>query len=325
MNNLDLNRGKVLIFQPWGIGDILMAVPAAKKLTRNGYAVDLISAQKDISIFLVENNIFQSFYYVKWTKNKIINLVVLLYFCFSHFRRYEFLLIPDGLSIILVNILKLICGNKVNSVGSIKKQKWNDSRIKNNISISEIIIMKKLKKNDVILFDYSDYKFKVEVKKSKKNRIAIFMGASESFKAPPVEGVILACDILRAEGVSFCEITDGKSYSIASKRSYIQKIPFLTFGELYKLMSEIDMLIAGDTGLAHFASLCGVKVIMLAGPTNYASTSPLEALVVLSDKQLPCRPCYGTPLYGRCPFGVECMQSITSQNIITKVRSNLMH
>jgi ADP-heptose:LPS heptosyltransferase len=319
----NINEDKVLIFQPWGIGDILMAVPAAKKLVRYGFRVDLISTQKNISQFLLTQNIFDTFFYVNWTKYKIINTITLIYLCLTHFRKYEFLLIPDGLNAILINILNIMCAGKVNTIFNLNKEKISQSRIKNNIAIAESIVLKKETICENIARDCSNYEFQTRVKKSKKNKIAIFMGASESFKAPPAEAVILACDILQAEGYSISEFTDGLSYVVAPKRTYIQKIPFLPFDELYKLMLDIDILIVGDTGLAHFASLCGVTIIMLAGPTKYMSTSPTGALIVLSDKALPCRPCYGTRNYGCCPIAVECMHSITPQNILNKVKSVL--
>lgn len=86
-------------------------------------------------------------------------------------------------------------------------------------------------------------------------------------------------------------------------------------------LSIASVVIAGDTGVSHVAAAVGTRVVSLLGPTSAAESAPWtpERAVVVSDEALPCRPCYGTPLFGRCPIEIRCMTSISASKVVDLV------
>jgi heptosyltransferase-2 len=84
------------------------------------------------------------------------------------------------------------------------------------------------------------------------------------------------------------------------------------------LLAQCRMVVASDSGLGHIAAAFDVPVITIAGPTVIAETRPwgVANRVIKSDEELECQPCWGTELYHRCPYGVRCLQSISERRII---------
>ena len=84
-----------------------------------------------------------------------------------------------------------------------------------------------------------------------------------------------------------------------------------------RLISKLRALLAGDTGLGHIAAAFGVPVVTLAGPTQVSSTRPWSnENIILRNGDLPCMPCFGTALYGHCPYNVMCMEGISVTQIL---------
>ena len=88
--------------------------------------------------------------------------------------------------------------------------------------------------------------------------------------------------------------------------------------EVGSMVSRTQVLLAGDTALGHIGSALGVPVVTLAGPTQTSSTKPWGDgnFVIRTQEELHCMPCYGTPLYGKCPYDLRCMNSISEVAIV---------
>lgn len=80
--------------------------------------------------------------------------------------------------------------------------------------------------------------------------------------------------------------------------------------------------IGSDSGLGHVAAAFGVPTVTPAGPSNPVETRPWgdRAEVVVSREDLPCRPCWFTPLHGACPYDARCMTTITADQILDALR-----
>lgn len=91
------------------------------------------------------------------------------------------------------------------------------------------------------------------------------------------------------------------------------------------LIGRLAVLVAGHNGLAHLASALNTAVVMLAGPTETERSAPWTSKlnIVAAERPPPCMPCYGTRLYGRCPYGIVCMERITAERVIDAVKSFL--
>lgn len=149
---------------------------------------------------------------------------------------------------------------------------------------------------------------------------SLFLSASENFKAINADVAQKVCEKLSQNNIEIYELTDGKSYKLSDQVIEVIKVPFMDFGEMAEFMKSIDCVVAGDTGLAHFASFCNVPVVMVAGPTDAEKTSPLGAKLIWTDLSLSCVPCYGTSLYRNCPYELKCMSSIDHNKIFDAIR-----
>ena len=88
---------------------------------------------------------------------------------------------------------------------------------------------------------------------------------------------------------------------LSSEFTYCESIVGkLKFSEELMLMSELDVMIAMDSGNMHLAALVDTKVISIWGATHpYLGFSPYnnkEYVVQVSREELPCRPC---TVYGK--------------------------
>jgi heptosyltransferase II len=80
------------------------------------------------------------------------------------------------------------------------------------------------------------------------------------------------------------------------------------------LLTELDALVAGDTGVSHLAAALGTPVIALFGPTDPALTAPRGPATVLTHP-VPCAPCY----YRVCPIEHPCLDGIEPQRVVAAV------
>ncbi|MBI4637818.1 MAG: glycosyltransferase family 9 protein [Candidatus Rokubacteria bacterium] len=76
------------------------------------------------------------------------------------------------------------------------------------------------------------------------------------------------------------------------------------------LLAEIDVLVAGDTGVSHLAAAMGTRVVALFGPTDPALTAPRGRALVLGHA-VPCAPCF----YRTCPIDHPCMRGIEPREV----------
>ena len=91
-----------------------------------------------------------------------------------------------------------------------------------------------------------------------------------------------------------------------------------TIAELASLMSLAEVVYCNDSGALHVASLSGVPVVTVFGPTvpaqGYAPWN--KAASVVEEAELQCRPC-GAHGHQECPIGThDCMKHITAARVL---------
>ena len=84
------------------------------------------------------------------------------------------------------------------------------------------------------------------------------------------------------------------------------------------LLTELDAIVAGDTGISHLAAALGTPVIALFGPTDPALSAPLGPASVLVHP-VPCAPCF----YRACPIEHPCLDGITAREVADAVSKAL--
>lgn len=86
----------------------------------------------------------------------------------------------------------------------------------------------------------------------------------------------------------------------------------VSLAQTIAILSEIDLLISNDMGLAHVAPAVGTKTLVIFGPTNEKATQPIGSEII--RKQVECAPC----MLRKCPIDHRCMKLISSEEVFMK-------
>jgi heptosyltransferase-2 len=84
------------------------------------------------------------------------------------------------------------------------------------------------------------------------------------------------------------------------------------------LLTELDVLVGGDTGVTHLAAALGTPVVALFGPTDPQLTGPRGRAEIVT-RAVPCAPCF----YRECPIDHPCMRGIGAPDVAERVWSLL--
>jgi heptosyltransferase-2 len=87
--------------------------------------------------------------------------------------------------------------------------------------------------------------------------------------------------------------------------------------EAVAILSEIDLLVSNDMGLAHVAPAVGTKTIVIFGPTNEKTTRPIGSEII--RKPVECSPC----MLRTCPIDHRCMTRISADEVFEKAKEIL--
>lgn len=87
-----------------------------------------------------------------------------------------------------------------------------------------------------------------------------------------------------------------------------------TLAEAAAVLSEIDLLVANDMGLAHVAPAVGAKTLVIFGPTNWQTTQPFGAEIIRKDVE--CSPC----MLRDCPIDHRCMTRIPAEEVFERAK-----
>ncbi len=79
---------------------------------------------------------------------------------------------------------------------------------------------------------------------------------------------------------------------------------------LAALLSELSVLVCGDTGVGHLAAALGTPVVTLFGPTDWRLTAPRGRVEVMQHPT-PCAPCF----HRACPIDHPCMRGIAADAV----------
>ena len=85
---------------------------------------------------------------------------------------------------------------------------------------------------------------------------------------------------------------------------------------LTAVLAEMDVLVSGDTGIAHLAAALGTPVVTLFGPTDPARSAPRGRVQVVQHP-VPCSPCF----YRACPIEHPCLRDIEPRRVRDHARA----
>lgn len=95
-----------------------------------------------------------------------------------------------------------------------------------------------------------------------------------------------------------------------------------TLPETLSWMTQMSIVIGGDSGLAHIAALANRPQVVLFGPTDPQQWAPLssKATILTSTEPLECRPCR---LKTSCEDTYPCLTQITPQQVLKAILRHL--
>ncbi len=99
------------------------------------------------------------------------------------------------------------------------------------------------------------------------------------------------------------------------------RIGRLTIVETMALMEESDVVVTHDTGPLHLAGLTSVGIVSLFGPTDPRGRLPQRAgtVAMWGGEGFGCRPCYDGRGYAECKENL-CVQQVTPEMVVREVR-----
>jgi len=92
-----------------------------------------------------------------------------------------------------------------------------------------------------------------------------------------------------------------------------------TLRDLIGLFSRARLALGPDSGPMHIAAATGTPVISLWGATSPLRSAPWGSEALVLQGPAACSPCYAR----HCPIGRACMQRITPEHVMQKVRAIL--
>ena len=89
------------------------------------------------------------------------------------------------------------------------------------------------------------------------------------------------------------------------------------------ILAGSRVFVGTDSAPGHLAAAFGVPTFTVVGPTKPLETAPWGPLATVVSREEPyaCQPCWGTPRYGNCPYGVRCMTGLPVAFLVDHVRA----
>ncbi|MGE3524047.1 MAG: glycosyltransferase family 9 protein, partial [Candidatus Dadabacteria bacterium] len=85
--------------------------------------------------------------------------------------------------------------------------------------------------------------------------------------------------------------------------------------ETAAIISMLDVLVSGDTGLMHIAYGAGTPTVSLFGAGIEEKWAPRGSRSAVINKRLSCSPCTEFGYTPRCPYGVRCLREISVDEV----------
>lgn len=339
---------RVVVFQTWGIGDMIMITPmlhAIKEVSPTSY-VNVIAGNTGAAAVVRHSDLCSETEI--WNFNDLPVWRVIWNFISLRKKKYDIAILATGLSIKFSWALRLLSGIKI-ILGDCDHSTifpYTDCidrldrrhRVEKNIAIANLYFRGLGVGKLHIESSFEGQRIAIELWRKMgfegKRVLCLHPGGDSNgslVKRPPIGLCKELIDSLFSEFVD-AEIVVilGPSESelfrefsgIHERLSILRDLPFEA---LPAIVSMMKVVIAGDSGIGHIAAAMQTPVVTLAGPTLMEQTKPYggHCRVVQARSALPCSPCYGTINYKNCPYQQKCLSTIAIVDVVRVVHELL--
>lgn len=158
-----------------------------------------------------------------------------------------------------------------------------------------------------------------------KPTVALGVGSANSrAKRWPVENYARLAEMVVSEAGQNVVIVGSKDekrtaaeVEAHSKTSFVNIAGKTDLALAAAILSEVDLMISNDMGLAHIAPAVGTKTVVLFGPTDPETTRPFAPNAFVLREPVDCAPC----MLRDCPIDHRCMTRITPERVFDVVFS----
>ena len=146
-------------------------------------------------------------------------------------------------------------------------------------------------------------------------RVGVQLGAAYGpAKLWPVERIIEFCRLTADKGATAVLLGTPADVPTAAPITQSVRVASLVGRDrpalLPALLTELDVLVSGDTGVGHLAAALGTPAVTLFGPTDPRLSAPRGRAAVVAHP-VPCAPCF----YRACPIEHPCLRGITAEAV----------
>ncbi len=329
----------IIFFQTWGIGDMIMSLPAiaALRYLPSQHTITVVSgspaAAKIVQSCALADRV------LVFRNSKIFFSSVLFFWNLRRFK-FERAIVAYGLSAKYSLLLRWISGiPDVRNAGKVglrfRGRGPRPHRALANLAIAGESLISQLPKIAILLEMPSHEVEKIlDSVKDAKPLIGIHPGGGRLQKCKVIPKTILTKIVNWCEetypGVKIVIILGPDEEAVAEDfENYgtrVVVVSGLSIMQTAAVISKTNAVLCGDTGIGHLAGLVGVPVLTLAGPTDADTTHPWGGrnIVLRAGASPQCAPCYYSPYdYKNCQHGYSCMHAFEKNEIISALNKLL--
>ncbi len=355
---------KILIFNPFGIGDVLFTTPLIRNIKENlpETRIDYLSNRRTYPI--LKDNIFLDRIFVfekdEWReilKKSKLSFLTKVSFFWRTIKKEKYDVVFDlslnsqyGFFFKTLKIKKRIGFNFKNRgrflTHKIDIPYYKDKHVaRYYLQLARFLnIPTRDYKFDIFLKDSDVESAKGLLNKynlSKENLlIGIIPGSGDSwdktayYKRWPKEYFASLTDLLieklKAEVIIFGSSKESSvAYKVFNlcKNKPVNLAGKITLTEFCSMISLCDIIITNDGGPLHIAQALNKKVIAFFGPVdeNVYGLYPEETKGYIVKKDVPCRPCYKMFKFTGCLYDKKCLREITVSEAFNLIREKMVN
>jgi len=331
---------KILIFAPFGIGNVILLLPVLKALKEKNIEFDILSFHGAVGNILHNweefAGLYKNHFHLGKSKLQILKTIFAI-----RKRKYDVSVLSFPSAKFHYNVLSFICGAK-RRVGSV----YSDNSFKtlaflNNTPYKVIENihdteqnLNLIKKADILNSgDCGIEKFPHKIHTNKIIGFHVGCSKNASYRRWDVENWERVAAFLKEsypdyELQFFFGADEQDEQRFFETHSGIKIMKNLTLNELKNSISQCRLFLSNDSGLMHIAALCGVDTVSVWGPSDKRRTGAFgENTVVLSGncERRPCSHSYTIKSHKfTCQFPSKtCLDGVAPSDFIEKINELL--